>query len=156
MRKLTIKNFCVNFIYEKLNVFNPNHAVISGACFFLNKHMFLECGGYDEEIFLYGEERILHERVLQTFPKAVISIDFRKSYLHDIGSRPFSLSVTALGLKAYFHLQNSLGFEKEKTYNEVLRYYRFLAFFYTVKRKPETACHIRRTIELLKTTFDIV
>lgn len=152
MRKLTVANFCINFIYEKLHVFNPDYAVISGACFFLNRQMFLECGGYDEDVFLYGEERILHERIRGRFPKATISIDFRKSFLHHIASRTFSLSIVELGLKAYFHLQKRLGVEKRKTFKEVLSYYKFLALFYTVKRKPETVDHIKQTIALLKTT----
>lgn len=153
MRRLTISNFWMNWLYQKMNRFNANYSVISGPCFFLNRNMFLAAGAYDENIFLYGEERLLHEKIRRFSVSAKISMDFTKSYVHPISHREFSLKTVQYGLKSYFYLQKLLCKPREKTFAEVLRYYRFLEFFYRIKSKKEAVNQTKLTINLLKGDF---
>ena len=156
MRRLSIQNFWINWIYEKLGRFDSRYSVIVGACFFMNKDIFIKAGGYDENIFLYGEERLLHERILHNFPAARISIDFSKSFIHHISNRQFDMRIVKYGLASYFYLQKFLGKEKQKTYAEVISYYRFLVLFYTVKNKRKVAQNYKAVIDLLKNDFEKV
>jgi len=153
IRKLSIKNFIFNLLFQKLKIFNPSYSVISGACFFLDKATFLKLGGYDEQIFLYGEERSLHERMLNNFPSSRISMNLKKSYIHSISSRNFSIDTVRMGLQSYFHLQGSLGIPYHETYKQVLKYYRFLILFYSLKFKWTTVKHQKMIIALLKKNF---
>jgi len=152
-RRLTVNCFLANFVLQKVNKFNAKYSVVSGACFFLRRSSFLEIGGYDEQIFLYGEERYLHERMLQVLPHSLIELDSTKKYKHPITDRAFSLRIAELGLTSYFYLCQQLGISKLKTFREVKRYYRFLLLFYFLKNKKETMAQTREILGLLKRKF---
>ena len=47
-------------VYTKINKFNEKYFCISGACFAVRKSVFTKVGMFDEQMFLYGEERMLH------------------------------------------------------------------------------------------------
>lgn len=153
MRELSVTNFLIHFYLNKKRKFSAKYAVISGACFFLRKSSFLKVGGYDENIFLYGEERYLHELILKSFPTADIHIDNSKKYQHPISDRKFSLKIIELGLNSYFYLRNILGFEKAQTFKQVKSYYRFLTLFYLIKNKKSAIQETRQTLDLLIKKF---
>ncbi|UIR55909.1 glycosyltransferase [Sphingobacterium sp. SRCM116780] len=152
-RKLTVNSFLVNFFLQKLNHFNPKYSVINGACFFLRKSSFIQIGGYDPKIFLYGEERYLHEHILKSFPNAEIKMDMSQEYQHPISDRPFSLHIVELGLNSYFYLQQKLGYLHKTTYQSVVKYYKFLILFYTLKNKQKSIADIKLILQLLKSKF---
>lgn len=153
MRRLTVQNFCINFILQKLRIFLPQFSVISGACFLLDKEKFQQVGGFDEEVFLYGEERLLHERLLRIFPRARVTIDFGSYYTHPISDRPFSIAATRQGLLAYFKLRTSLGDRPARIYREVIAYHRFLILFYWLKQKKTVILQVKQIISLIKDEF---
>lgn len=153
LRKLTRKCFVQNFILNKVNHFSAKYAVISGACFFLRKASFLEIGGYDENIFLYGEERYLHEHILAKFSNAKIEIDFSKKYKHPISDRKFSIQNEEYGLNSYFYLKQKLGEQKSEIYREVVNYYKTLIAFYTIKKKAQVAKNYNLVLDLLAKKF---
>lgn len=149
-RRLTRLDFIINQFFQKLNIFNPNYSIISGACFFLRKSRFIAIGGYDEKIFLYGEERYLQETILAKFPNCHIKMDFSKSYKHPISDRAFSLKTVKLALDSYFYLAKKLGRDKNKVKKEVIRYYKTLISFYLLKNKKQEVVNNRSILELLK------
>lgn len=154
IRKHTVLNFLINFVLLKINKFSPKYAVISGACFFLRKSSFMEVGAYDEQIFLYGEERYLHEHILLKYPDATIKIDNTKHYKHPITDRKFSMRIVELGVKSYFYLQEKLGKSRSQTFKEMVAYYRFQVFFYKLKGKQSAVNENKEIIKLLHQKFE--
>ena len=48
----------------KLNLFWSRYMFVTGACFFLRKESFVKAGLFDEQIFMYGEEEDIHNRLM--------------------------------------------------------------------------------------------
>ncbi|NGM63235.1 glycosyltransferase [Sphingobacterium sp. SGG-5] len=152
-RKLSVTSFIQNFFLHKANAFSPKYSVISGACFFLRKSSFLKIGGYDPKIFLYGEERYLHENLLHHFSNTKIRMDLSKKYQHAISDRPFSIETTEKGLTSYFYLQRKMGVPHKKVLKTLIKYYKFLILFYTIKNNKSSVANTNEIIKLLKTKF---
>jgi hypothetical protein len=149
-RRLTRKDFIINQFLQKLNIFTPKYSIISGACFFLRKSTFVAIGGYDEKIFLYGEERYLHETMLAKFPDCHIKMDFAKSYKHPITDRAFSLKPAKLALDSYFYLTKKLGRNAEQVKKDVINYHKALISFYSLKKKKQEVVNNRSIIEMIE------
>lgn len=151
-RRLARADFVINQLLQKLNIFIPQYAVVSGACFFLRKSSFIAIGGYDENIFLYGEERYLHESMLSQFPDCHIKMDFSKSYKHPISNRKFSLKTARLALDSYRYLNKKLRRDTARVEKELITYHKTLILFYSLKKKKQEAANNRSIIELIEKT----
>jgi GT2 family glycosyltransferase len=151
-RRLTRLDFIINQLLQKLNIFIPKYTVVSGACFFLRKSSFMAIGGYDENIFLYGEERYLHESMLAQFPDCHIKMDFSKSYKHPISNRKFSLNTARLALESYFYLNKKLMKNTTHVKKEQIAYHKTLILFYSLKNKKQEVTNNRSIIELIEKT----
>lgn len=78
-----------NILAHRLHYFNARKMYFSGACFAMRKSAFETIGGFDENIFMYGEENDIHFRLLQQFPKGKIMYLRDISYLHPMHQRSF-------------------------------------------------------------------
>lgn len=71
----------LRFVTGKLNLFFPKYMYVTGACFFLRRATFEQVGLFDEQIFMYGEEEDIRDRLLTT-EGATIGYARHLSYLH--------------------------------------------------------------------------
>ena len=71
----------LRFFAGKLNLFFPKYMYVTGACFFMRKESIIKAGLFDEQIFMYGEEEDIHNRLL-ALPQAEMGYDRGHSYLH--------------------------------------------------------------------------
>src|SRR5690606_18263984 len=98
-----------------------------------------------------GEERYLHESILRHFPHAKIRMDLSKKYQHAISDRPFLIETTEKGLTSYFYLQHKMGISHKKTLKTLIKYYKFLVLFYTIKNNKISIANTKEIIKLLET-----
>ena len=75
-------------IYKRFDYYDYRHMHLSGAFFFIQKACFEQIGMFDEQIFMYGEECDIHQRLRKTFPKKKIQF-LPIPYLHLSAERPF-------------------------------------------------------------------
>ena len=76
-------------IYKRLDYYDYRHMHLSGAFFFVKKACFEQIGLFDEQIFMYGEECDIHQRLRKAFPKMKIAFLANCPYLHLSMERPF-------------------------------------------------------------------
>lgn len=89
-------------LFNKFDLYSQKLFSISGACFFVRTQTFKEVGLFDENIFLYGEERDLHVRLIKN-KKALVKYMPSLSYLHPKEDREFSLNTQIAQLKSYLY-----------------------------------------------------
>lgn len=71
----------LRLVTGKLNLFFPKFMFVTGACFFLRKESFIQAGMFDENIFMYGEEEDIHNRLLAA-GHATMGYSRSLSYIH--------------------------------------------------------------------------
>lgn len=113
-------------LYNLLNLYVQKKMCISGSCFFIRKSSFLEVGMFDENIFMYGEELDLHNRLLQKNESAVILYDKSIKYLHLVSEREHSLSSEIRQFDSFVYLTIKNGSDIRKECLKRIRLYRFL------------------------------
>lgn len=89
-------------LFNKFDLYSQKLFCISGACFFVRTQTFKEVGLFDENIFLYGEERDLHVRLIKN-KKALVKYMPSLRYLHPKEDREFSLNTQIAQLKSYLY-----------------------------------------------------
>lgn len=115
--------------FNWFDLFNQNVFCISGACFFVRTEMMKEAGLFDEEIFLYGEERDLHVRLLKS-KNFIIKFLPSLRYLHPKEHREFSLNVHLAQFKSYLYWLKKNNYKVQpmlKKYKRLLQYKKFIA-----------------------------
>lgn len=78
------------FLMNRFDLYRPEQMCMAGACFSVRKEMFESIGGFDESIFLYGEENDIHYRLREHFPKSVMRYNPQILYRHRCENREFS------------------------------------------------------------------
>lgn len=78
------------FLANKFDWYRSTKMCFSGACFCIRKNVIETIGGFDENIFMYGEEHDLHYRIRQAFPSSVNVYNRHLHYKHRIEKRDFS------------------------------------------------------------------
>lgn len=102
-------------IFNKMNLFIPNKMFISGANMFMRKSDFIKIGKFDNNFFMYMEERDLTMRLIKLKKKNAFYKD--KSIIHlegqssDKGSKSFRIQLDSL---KYFCEKYDMN------YNEIL------------------------------------
>ena len=86
---ISTKYFSLLRFHLFFNKFNPNLFCFSGACFSFRKKALADFGFFDEEVFLYGEERYIHLKVLQGKVFKIL-YNPQYSYLHPMENREFN------------------------------------------------------------------
>ena len=76
-------------IYKRLDYYDYRRMHLSGAFFFIKKACFEQIGLFDEQIFMYGEECDIHQRLRKAFPQMRITFLAACPYLHLSMERPF-------------------------------------------------------------------
>lgn len=115
------------------DVYNYKKMFIHGSCFFVKKEYFLQAGMFDENIFMYCEEKDLHKRLL-ALDKHLKNVYIKsKHYLHLIGERKIHLNSSRIYLKSdvYYARKHALSVKNILYYN-LYRYY-ILRFVGTIK-----------------------
>ncbi|AYO57048.1 hypothetical protein CO230_02225 [Chryseobacterium sp. 6424] len=138
--KLVLHKFAVYFNYYTSVLF-----CFSGACFAVRKEAFLEAGGYNEEIFLYGEESDLQYRLKKKSKKNKIKFAKSLGYIHKMHDRNLSIELHLEGVKSFLIIAQNRGISHSKMINQISRYYKFL-YLYNSLRKTEAATFYRRMI----------
>ena len=76
-------------IYKRFDYYDYRRMHLSGAFFFIKKKQFEQIGLFDEQIFMYGEECDIHQRLRKAFPNKQIAFLAGCEYLHLSMERPF-------------------------------------------------------------------
>lgn len=124
----------------KYDQFDNINFFISGAFMFMRREAFEKAGMFDENIFMYGEESDLSNRLL----RAGYDIQYEPSlqFWHKTGKRhSFSLKSYEMQMKSYLYYMNKYG------YNELvlsglrsqISFMRAKAFCFMLFMKKETA-----------------
>lgn len=110
------------FMYKlckMVNKYNSKFFFISGACFFIRKKHFASVGLFDENIFLYGEERDLNYR-LRRINKSIV-YNGSLGYVHPMHMREISLSVLKSGFDSFIYIYKKLNMNiKEELSNKII------------------------------------
>lgn len=126
MLKPSLFSFFSQKIYHKLDLYNSRLFCFHGSCFALRKACFEPVAYFNEDVFLYGEERYLHYHLLKTkYYKAFY--DNTQSYIHPIHGRALVLNQAELGLNSYLKTIDYFGLNRKKLIKAQIR---FEYFFY--------------------------
>lgn len=149
MLEESVKNLLLHKFYAKINKFNKSLFCLSGACFAIRKSVFNDVGMFDEQMFLYGEERLLHYKILSLKNWEVL-YDKSIGYLHPKENREFSAKNIQMGLNSYIYVCNMLNFNIESKLKKMTNMYRFLwlySFFHGDKLKLKFYSEIIKVIK---------
>lgn len=105
-----VLRFILNYRGIKTNYYNYKHMWLQGAFFFIRKDEFLTIGGFDEHIFMYGEEFDIHERLLKAYPNAKFEFLDQHKYLHLAGERDFSPQQYEKQLRSLIYVMEKNGY----------------------------------------------
>ncbi len=83
---------------------------LQGAFFFTKKEEFMAIGGFDEEIFMYGEEFDIHDRLLKVYPHAQFYFLKNCRYIHLAGDRDFSPKQYEMRLRSIIYVLQKNGY----------------------------------------------
>ena len=123
-----IASFC-----NKYDFFIPSLMYVAGACFFVNKEKFESIGLFNEDIFMYGEEDDIHDRLRKSFGSHFV-YNSRLRYIHQTLDRPMSLDTEKKMVESIALSYEIKGIPKEKTYLNCARYYRSRLFITLLKK----------------------
>jgi len=143
--KLILHKFAV-----RLNYFNSALFCFSGACFVIRKSSFLQAGGFDNEIFLYGEESDLQYRVKKSADANKISFFKSLGYLHKTHDRNLDISSHLEGVQSFLHSAQKRGISKDKMLNKIIRFYRFIYWYNTLKMSQHSSFYRELNTEIAK------
>lgn len=139
----TIKTF------NTLDFFIEGCMFIAGADMFIRKEAFMQCGMFDENIFMYMEEADLTRRIRQ--------LGFKTAYFHKMQIIHLEGQTTDDGTIALKRRLESTRYYCEKyklnfidRINSELRYSYFKLFIYKVLRMNNKALILRNNIAILK------
>ena len=136
-------------VYTKINKFNEKYFCISGACFAVRKSVFTKVGMFDEQMFLYGEERMLHYKILRLGNYHIV-YDSTIGYLHPKENREFSSKNFLLGYHSFIYTCDKLGLDLHRSRNKMLNMYRFLEFYSWARGDKLKVKYYKEIIKLIK------
>lgn len=109
-------NPIINVLKSKIcnlfNYFNPKDMYINGSCFFIRKENFRNIGGFDENLFLYCEEKDVNRRLKDA--NLLVRYDSNLHYMHLAGNRDISYKqhICSLNSELYYRRKNGLSEKK--------------------------------------------
>ena len=147
IKKWTLK------LWNKLNYFNADSMYIAGADLFIRKNVFLECGKFDEKIFMYYEEPDIIRRIKEIgnwkilFDKRLQMIHLeKKSTPNTLNSVKYEFdSAIYYGKKYNLNYKRKIKFEYE--------YYKLKKMIYSIICKNK-ADAMERIIEFIKNNYE--
>lgn len=136
-------------VFNKLDVFQPRFFFISGAFFFISKEKFKIMGGYDENMFLYGEESELGRKIMKNRFKIKYNSYIR--YIHLVGDRTelseFSFKEW-LKSRYYYFIKNSLNAQRH--FNLCILDYRLAKLGLAFKKNKAKEDQLKKQIKLTR------
>ena len=120
-------------ICNKFDLFIPAFMYLAGSCFFISKQKFAEIGLFDEEIFMYGEEDDIHDRLKERFGSH-FTYNPSLRYIHQTLERPMSLATEQKMVTSIVRLHAKKGIPEQTTYQNFVRYYRTRLFIANLKK----------------------
>lgn len=124
--------FLLHYFGMKRNTYLYKYMWLQGAFFFIKRKEFMSIGGFDEHIFMYGEEFDIHERLLKAYPQAKFHFLKHCKYIHLAGEREFSPAQYEAQLRSLLYIMTKGGhsplsfLRKEKLFTIIA--YRFTNF----------------------------
>ncbi len=94
---------------KRLDLYVWRWMYFCGACFCVRKEMLINAGGFDESIFMYGEENDIHYRIHQTYSHAHDKYVRNFVYLHPTENRPRSQEADNLRIKSNEYVMQKQG-----------------------------------------------
>lgn len=122
----SIKSLFESKLYAFLNIFIQNKMCISGSCFFLRKSTFFEIGMFDENIFMYGEELDIHNRILMNNKSMKIIYNKSIKYIHLVSEREHTFNLEARQFESFIYLCNKYGLDLRRECKKRIKRYQFL------------------------------
>ena len=113
-----------NKLINYFDLYNSEKMFIHGSCFFIRKDYFIEAGLFDENIFMYCEEKDWHRRLF-SLNKPLKNIYLKSiCYKHLIGERKIHFNGCKVYLESeiYYARKHSLSVRNILYYN-LYRYY---------------------------------
>lgn len=124
VKEPTLLNLILHKLCMPLCIYLPKIFFISGACFFIRKSDFERIGYFDENIFLYGEETDINERLLAE--KKNISFEPKLGYIHPMEGRGDSLITLQRGLVSALYICKKNNKSAERLKRIYYNYYKML------------------------------
>lgn len=116
---------------NKMNIFLSSKMFIAGADIFVRKNVFLNAGMFDENIFMYGEELDLTNRVKLCNKKYKIKYFKEKRIIHLEGkSTEMKLEALNERMKSSIYLAKKYNLNANKKIRAELRYAKLKALVY--------------------------
>lgn len=107
-------------ITNRVNMYFPKWQYIHGACFFIRKDMFEAIGGFDESIFMYGEEDDIRCRMLKRFGKC-IKYDSKLHFVHKAEGRKPNVEYEKTLVDVAIKNHSKVGYSKKSTIRNFIR-----------------------------------
>ena len=101
--------FVVRYWGIKTDHYLYKYMFLQGAFFFIRTEEFKSIGCFDENIFMYGEEFDIHQRLLKKFPKKRFAYLKNYKYLHLAGDRDFSENSYKTYLQSMIYIMQKIG-----------------------------------------------
>ena len=123
---------------------------MNGACFFVRKSTFIKIGMFDENIFMYSEERDLHRRLLQFDKNVKIRFVSSLGYLHLTGERKVTVKseMALLDSELYYAKKYNLDCKKiVRRYIQTKQFFKFIAYLKSNKQLVTEYSHIIQAIK---------
>ncbi|MEG0928124.1 glycosyltransferase family 2 protein [Chryseobacterium sp.] len=114
----------IHKICKKIDFYSSKMFCFSGACFAISKDAFTKVGMFDENIFLYSEERDLHYRLLKLNGTIIYKKDL--GYIHPVEDRGFNVTSIIRAMKSLIYVNEKSGRSKDVTIQNELNIYKVL------------------------------
>jgi len=147
-KKSSIANLFLDKMFYFLNVYLQKYMCFTGACFFVRKSAFEKVGLFDENIFLYGEEVDIHNRLQNHFPGSKMIYNKSMRYIHLIDDRIHKEEDGVRQFNSFIYLCKKNHLDIVKECNMRLGYYKALRFKDRLLRKEVTV--LDKTIKMIE------
>lgn len=139
-------------VYNRFNIFDNRDMYINGSCFFIRKQPFIRVGMFDENIFMYCEEKDLNRRLKDHGYK--ISFDKDLSYFHLVGGRSLSYGEfkRTLDSELYYYCKNNL--DKITCLKKKLSLFKFMYFLNRIRFMSQANFSLGKAIHECKHRID--
>lgn len=149
MLQPSISSFLLSKFYYKTNLFNPDLYCFHGSCFSFRKATFETIDYFDENIFLYGEERYFHIYLMRT-NEYYAAMDRHQSYIHPMHGRVAQPNQAELGMQSYLYTIHKFGLNKEKMLKAQIRFEKLFLYKSILFNRKERAQFYRNKIARLE------
>lgn len=136
---------------NRWGIYCQQRMYLSGACFFVRKHVMEAIGGFDEQIFLYAEENDIRYRILAL--KKGYKIIYRHDvyYIHPSEQRPFSETTEQRRIQADLYVLSKQGVKPSTYYRSERAKCRWNILLHALAGNKAGIAHQKQLLELYAT-----